>query len=103
MLLPAIFYIAWDVYFTSIYVWSFNTDYITGIYFFNLPAEELLFFFVIPYCCMFIYECVRSYFPGLKDGKTASYILKITGILLFITGSIFFSKQYTGYTFVLTG
>ena len=103
MLLPAAFYIVWDIYFTSKHIWSFNAAYITGIKFFNLPVEEVLFFFVIPYCCVFIYECIRCYFPSLKDGKHSSFILKITGTLLFITGSIFFHKDYTGYTFVFTG
>ncbi len=103
MLLPAAFYIVWDIYFIAEHVWSFNAAYITGVKFFNLPVEEVLFFFVIPYCCVFIYECIRCYFPSLKDGKPGSFILKITGALLFITGSIFFHKAYTGYTFVFTG
>lgn len=102
MLLPAAFYISWDIYFTSKNVWSFNPAYIAGIKIANLPVEEVLFFFIVPYCCMFIYECVRCYFPSLKDGKIASVILKLLGVLLFVTGSIFFNRLYTGYTFVLT-
>ncbi|MEO8768498.1 MAG: lycopene cyclase domain-containing protein [Ferruginibacter sp.] len=103
MLLPAAFYIVWDIYFTSKNVWSFNTAYITGIKIANLPVEEVLFFFIVPYCCLFIYECVRCYFPSLKDGKIASVILKLLGAILFVTGSVFFNRLYTGYTFVLTG
>ncbi|MFT3909249.1 MAG: lycopene cyclase domain-containing protein [Ferruginibacter sp.] len=103
MLLPAAFYIVWDIYFTAEHVWSFNPAYITGIKLINLPVEEVLFFFVIPYCCVFIYECIRCYFPLLKDGRSSSFILKITGAFLFVTGSIFFHKAYTGYTFVFTG
>lgn len=102
MILPALFYIAWDIYFTSKGIWSFNAVYITGIHIINLPVEEVLFFFVIPYCCLFIYACVRSYFPFIKDSRAAARILQATGLVLFVTGSIFFHKAYTGYTFVLT-
>lgn len=67
MLLPAALYIAWDIYFTSRAVWSFNADYITGIKLSNLPLEEVLFFLIVPYCCVFIYACIRAYFPKLRE------------------------------------
>lgn len=102
MLLPALFYVCWDIYFTHIEVWSFNPAYITGIKFFNLPVEEVLFFFIVPYCCVFIYECVRCYLPSLTDGKSAAAGLKLLGVMLFITGIIFLDRNYTGFTFVFS-
>lgn len=101
MLLPAMFYVAWDIYFTSKGVWSFNENYITGIKLVNLPIEELLFFFIVPYCCVFIYECIRCYFPGLKSKGTADIILQGLAILLLITGLFFNAKYYTSWTFLL--
>ena len=100
MLLPAIFYIVWDSYFTSKGVWSFNPDYITGIRIAGLPIEETLFFFVVPYCCVFIYECVRVYFPGIKNDALADKILKLLSALLFIAGVFYLKKAYTSYTFI---
>lgn len=100
--IPALLYIVWDVYFTSQGVWRFNTDYITGKKFFNLPVEEVLFFFVVPYCCIFIYECIRAYCPGLRNKKQADVILKSLALALLITGIIFFNKYYTGWTFIFT-
>jgi len=102
MILPALFYIIWDIYFTAIGVWRFNENYITGINFFNLPIEEVLFFFVVPYCCVFIYECIRSYFPHLQSRKIADTILKTIAIILLIVGVIFVKKEYTASTFLLT-
>jgi len=99
MILPAIFYIIWDSCFTSWGVWSFNENYITGIYYFGLPIEEILFFFVVPYCCVFIYECIRCYFPLLKNAGWADLILKITGIAALIMALFFRDKSYTQYTF----
>jgi lycopene cyclase domain-containing protein len=102
ILLPNIFYIVWDIYFTVKGIWSFNENYIIGIKLFNLPIEEILFFFVIPYCCLFIYECIRYYFPNLKNKKVADTILKVIAILLLITGIIFYKRLYTSTTFLLT-
>ena len=103
MLLPALLYILWDIYFTSKGVWSFNEDYITGIKLINLPVEEVLFFLLVPYCCVFIYACIRSYFPRLKNKKRADIFLILLAVALLVTGIIYFDKYYTGWTFVATG
>lgn len=102
MILPALLYIAWDIYFTSKGVWSFNEAYVTGIKIINLPVEEVLFFFVIPYCCIFIYECVKVYFPNLKNSKVADSILKLLAAVLFITGCVFYNRYYTSWTFIFS-
>jgi lycopene cyclase domain-containing protein len=103
MIIPALLYIIWDVYFTSKGVWSFNEAYISGIKIFNLPVEEVLFFFIVPYCCVFIYACIRSYFPNLKNNKRADLFLKVIAVGLLITGFIYLDKYYTSSTFIFTG
>ncbi len=100
MLLPALLYIAWDIYFTSKGVWSFNPNYITGVKIFNLPIEEVLFFLVVPYCCLFIYECIRVYFRNLKNKRKDALALKILAVILLITGIVFHKKYYTSWTFI---
>lgn len=101
MILPALFYIVWDNLFTKYGAWSFNTEYILNIFVYRLPLEEVLFFFVVPYCCMFIYECIRSYFPDLRCTRTADYVLGFLGLLLLIIGILFRDAMYTSVTFVL--
>jgi len=100
MLLPAALFIAWDIYFTSTAVWSFNPQYITGIRIINLPIEEALFFLVVPYCCLFVYECIRVYFPNLKNKRKDALILKLLAGILLITGIFFHKKSYTSWTFI---
>jgi lycopene cyclase domain-containing protein len=62
--------------------------YILGINFFNLPIEEILFFVTVPFACIFIYECINSYFnPKInpKISKAISYVLiASSAVLLFI-------------------
>ena len=54
--MPALFYIAWDTWFTHMGIWSFNQQYIikeTVLY--NLPLEEILFFFRGPFLlCVYL-------------------------------------------------
>ena len=54
--LVAIVFIAWDVYFVKNGVWGFNKAYLSGLYVFNLPIEEVLFFIIIPiiFCLHFL-------------------------------------------------
>ena len=101
MLLPAAFYMVWDSYFTSIGIWQFNEKYITGLRLGNLPIEEVLFFFVVPYCCVFIYTCIRSYFPVMPDGKTPKRALSLLAIVLLAVALLNITHRYTSVTFIL--
>ena len=98
MVLPALLYIFWDIYFTAKGVWSFNDNYVTGIKLVNLPIEEVLFFLIVPYCCVFIYECIYCYFPNLKNRKWAAIALQGMALFLLITGLFFHEKYYTSWT-----
>ncbi len=62
ILIVAIFFVLWDQYFTSLDVWGFNKDYVGSIYFLRLPLEELLFFIVVPYSCLSVYQMINVYF-----------------------------------------
>ncbi|MGG9970593.1 lycopene cyclase domain-containing protein [Ferruginibacter sp. SUN002] len=102
MLLPAFIYIVWDIYFTAKGVWSFNEDYIIGIKIQNLPIEEILFFFIVPYCCVFIYECMQAYFPQIKNMHWGNKVLKLLAALLLIIGIVFYDHAYTAWTFIFS-
>lgn len=58
---PLVVFIAWDVIATQRGHWSFNNNYVTGLFIFNLPVEEILFFVVIPFCGLFSWEVVKYY------------------------------------------
>lgn len=88
-------FILWDVYFTQWGVWGFNEKYISGIHIGNLPLEEVLFFIVIPFSCIFIYECVREYGVTKYLHRIGSLFigLILLGAVFFV--SINFSALYT--------
>lgn len=66
MLVVATLFLIHDYYFTQMGVWGFNPTYLTGYYVLNLPIEEVLFFVVVPFACLFIYQCCRAYLKQLS-------------------------------------
>jgi lycopene cyclase domain-containing protein len=63
--LPLIVFLIWDVYAVHTGHWFFNSEYVIGIKLFNLPIEEILFFIIIPFSSLFLWESVK-YFTGRK-------------------------------------
>ncbi len=95
MLISGVFFILWDMLFTSQGVWGFNPDYITGIYILNLPLEEVLFFVCVPYSCVFIYEVFNAYVKRDVIGTCATRISILISILSLIACVLFYDKTYT--------
>lgn len=62
-------FIPWDIIFTENKFWGFNNDYLSGLYFVNLPIEEWLFFICIPYACIFTHEAFKIIAPGFLSQK----------------------------------
>ena len=53
-----LFFGAWDVGAVLRHHWRFEPDGVGNINIINLPLEEVLFFIVIPFCCLFTWEVV---------------------------------------------
>jgi lycopene cyclase domain-containing protein len=105
-LLPAILFsgvifILWDLRFEELGIWSFNPDYVLGIYILNLPLEEWMFFFIIPYSCVFIYEVLNV---KLAHFEKPTVFLAISLVLVVAFALVaYFARQklYTFFTFFL--
>ncbi len=102
VIIPAAAFIFWDYYFTQKGIWGFNENYVMGAYLFGLPLEEIAFFLVIPFACVFVYECLNFYVKKDYLQSFAPYIsafvsLALTGIAIF-----HLDKLYTSTTFLLT-
>src|SRR6201987_2744017 len=100
-LLTASFFVIWDILFTHLKVWSFNPNYVSGIYFFNLPIEELLFFICIPYACVFTYHLIKLFLDVTKYNKQALFLSWVLILVLLITAVCNIYKLYTSVTFML--
>ena len=101
MLPTSLAYIIWDIIATKTLVWKFNGEFLLGINIVNLPIEEYIFFLVVPYACLFIYACLKAYWPhwhSLKLNTAAT-----SGIILLSALCIAYnpSHAYTTSTFGL--
>lgn len=100
ILVNAAFFIVWDVLFTSKGIWGFNEEYLTGIYLFNLPLEEILFFITVPYACVFIYDVLNAYIQRDLLKPYAKTIAVALIVILPLIAIFNFSRLYTSITFV---
>lgn len=87
-------YIIWDAFVTSRGDWWFNYEYLSGPKILGLPIEEILFFIVVPYACIFIYENL-VYFVGDKEIKFNKWFYLGIFIIFVIIGIIFYRQEYT--------
>lgn len=97
--LMMLFFIPWDVAFTRLGIWGFNPAHLIGIPLAGLPVEEWLFFFCIPYACVFTHHAFRVL--GVKDhfNRAATWItgtLFVSSTLLVL---LFHDRAYTASAF----
>lgn len=99
VLIVGFFFLIWDEAFTRWGVWGFTPKYLLKIYFGHLPLEEVMFFFIVPYNCVFIHEVQKAYFTNLNLSKLAKgfTVVFLSAALLL---AIFNFKNY--YTFSAT-
>ena len=102
LLIIAMFYIAFDIYFAKLGVWGFNPHYHSTIVFFKLPIEEWLFFIIIPYASIFLHDAIVLYFRQFRVSNRITSYLSVGLILLSMSIVILnIEKAYTTYNFSL--
>lgn len=99
LLITSILFIGWDILYTHLGIWGFNPKYIIGVYLFNLPIEEVLFFICIPYSSLFIYHLVSK--SSLADKINPQIISIIIAVVLIDVAVFNIHKLYTMATFAL--
>lgn len=101
--LVAVLFLFFDSIFISKNVWKFNPEFITGVYVYNLPIEEILFFICIPYSCLFTFYCLNRFYD-ISINYYADKILCIgISLCLIIAGIIYRERLYTWTTFISSG
>jgi lycopene cyclase domain-containing protein len=94
-------YVIWNLRFEEKSIWVFNQDFLSGISILKLPLEEWIYFLVMPFSGVFIYEFVKYRFTKFEYPNT---FLAVSLVLLVIFGTIaYFSRQklYPFFTFFL--
>lgn len=97
----------WDVLATFRSHWFFNPDYILGVYLWNLPIEEWLFFVTVPFACLFVFESlnvlIKEKMLFSKTNKLFKVLPFVFAILLIVSSFLFLPKEYTFLAILATG
>ncbi|WP_374165463.1 lycopene cyclase domain-containing protein [Arcticibacter sp. MXS-1] len=101
LLLTGVSFLVWDYLFTIYDVWSFNPDYVIGVYFLNLPLEEILFFITVPFACIFIYACLNYYVKRDLLKNVSTPIVAMLALLSLGLLVAYYDRVYTLITFSL--
>ncbi len=94
-------FLIWDHYFTVMGVWGFNPNYLVGLYLFELPLEEWLFFLTVPFACVFIYEVLNYFFKKDILANVSKPITFILIMIFLILGLANLDKWYTAMNFLI--
>jgi lycopene cyclase domain-containing protein len=94
ILIVGLSYIVWDILVTWRGDWWFEEEFLIGVELFGLPIEEILFFIVVPFACIFIYENLVYFIKDKKLPFNKWFYLSIAGIFIII-GIIFRNQDYT--------
>lgn len=97
----AVLYILWDELYTEIGVWGFNPEYLQGIYLGHLPLEEICFFLFVPYACIFVYACLKAYFPKVQLARFSQGFAYVFGVVSLAMAFLYYDNLYTGVATLL--
>lgn len=86
--------IIWDYYSNLNNVWSFSENYTIGIRILGLPIEEILFFVVVPYSMIFLWETFNYYIKS-KPIIISRFIFLLLAITSLIISFYNFEQNYT--------
>lgn len=98
----AIPFIVWDIWFTGKGVWWFDYRYTLGVKISGLPIEEWLFFYCIPFACVFTYYCLEKFFKLAWADLFNNLIVFTAVIILCVAGLLYYERIYTLLTVIVT-
>lgn len=56
--------------------WTYSPSYITGVHFLGLPLEEIAFFFVVPFACLYVYHALAVLRPDAGGQWSLGWALR---------------------------
>ncbi|MCX7788195.1 MAG: lycopene cyclase domain-containing protein [Spirochaetes bacterium] len=97
--ITAVVYLLWDILVTAQGHWRFNPDYSGEAVFGGLPLGEVLFFFCIPYACLFVYRIFRIFFQARLLPIPLSVFWALAGVFL-LSSVLNLQRGYTMLAFL---
>ncbi len=95
-------FIVWDVLAADAGIWGFAPAHAGKPVLLGLPLGELLFFLVVPFSCLFVYEVLNAYLPNarVRFPRRLSFALAAAAIGAAL---VTFPRGYTAVVFAAFG
>lgn len=103
--LPAIFvsaflFLLWDIKFTDVGIWSYKEKFTLGVFHKGLPLEQWLFYFIVPFSALFVYEFLKERRPNLDYNNVFTAVSLILLIVFAIVAYKYRLRFYTFFCFL---
>jgi lycopene cyclase domain-containing protein len=95
----AVLFIIWDSFASSRGDWAFSESRTLPFRIASLPFEELLFFFTVPFSCLFIYESL-SHFKKDTYFQWKPWYSAVLSVIAFVIAILYRSQYYTMTVFL---
>lgn len=95
-------FIMWDMRFIEMGVWSFNSDFLTGIEWMKVPIEEWLSFLIIPLSSVYNYEWLKIKFEKFEQPNAFVIVSLVLFVISAVLAYSFRKNIFTFFTFFLT-
>lgn len=98
-LITGIIFSAIAIFFTLFKVWSFDSVFLSGVYYRGLPLEQYLFSFTFTFAGLGIYQFLNAKFP---NNQLQKFSLSVSNLMLGVCVAFLFfayAKWYTVITF----
>ena len=92
-------FLIWDSLFSKNKIWEFNSQKVSHIFIAGMPIEELLFFLVIPFCCLLIYEIIQKFIIDKKI-IIADRVFNFIALACVLMAILFRQQTYTVVLFI---
>jgi len=87
-------FLIWDIIATSAGIWGFSDTRAGETALFGLPLAEVLFFVVVPFGCLFIYEVLSAYLTSARI-RFPPWLGYSMGALSFVAALAVYPRAYT--------
>lgn len=88
-------YILWDAVVTRKGHWRFNDELVGSFRLLHLPAGEWFFFLLIPYCCIFLFEVVATYWGIGRVQADLAWLQYLLGGICVVLALLWRRQGYT--------
>jgi lycopene cyclase domain-containing protein len=93
-------FIIWDYIATYRGHWDFSPQKTLGINIDTLPIEEIIFFFVVGFSMLFVYDALKLLVEEKSVDLKIAY--RLTALIVFLASILYFSNEYTFFVMLMS-